>query len=488
MPLAPPPPLPASPLARILGDLRAERAATVPFPPGDTRLSLARTRQVNTHPLPLLLDAYERYGPVFTLRLFHANVVWMIGPEANHHMLVSHAENFRWRDGHFSDLIPLLGDGLLTIDGEFHRRSRKAMLPMFHRERIAEAMGTIVDEATPAVEALSTGDEVDLYHWTRRLALRIAMRALFGLDPDAVTRNVDVARTFEEALSFYARDYLLQILRGPGTPYWRMQRARRRLDAIIHGEIRRRRATGERGHDLLSLLLDAHDEEGWLLEDRYIRDEVMTLLFAGHDTTTSTVSFLFYELARNPDVRAWLQEEVDDVLGGGPPAREHLTGTGLPRLEMAIDETLRKYPPAWIGPRRSVAPFRFAGHDVPGGVNVNYSSWASHHLPHVFPEPEAFRPERFAPEAKARLPKGAYVPFGGGSRTCLGMRFGQVEVRALSALLLSRHELELRPGYELRTRQMPTISPRGGLPMRVRPRARSTARARAGASPSPATA
>jgi cytochrome P450 len=121
-------------------------------------------------------------------------------------------------------------------------------------------------------------------------------------------------------------------------------------------------------------------------------------------------------------------------------------------------------------------------------VNVNYSSWASHHLPHVFPEPEAFRPERFAPEAKARLPKGAYVPFGGGSRTCLGMRFGQVEVRALSALLLSRHELELRPGYELRTRQMPTISPRGGLPMRVRPRARSTARARAGASPSPATA
>jgi cytochrome P450 len=472
MPLAPPPPISTNPVKRLLDDWRAEAAATVPFPPGETRPNLARTRAFADNPLPRLLDAYERYGPVFTLRIFHGNVVFMLGPEANHYMLVSHAGNFRWRDGHMGDLIPLLGDGLLTIDGEFHRRSRKAMVPAFHREQIAAATATIVDEAAPAVAALPGGGRIDLYHWTRRLALRIAMRALFGFDPDASARGVDIARAFEIGLGFWARDYFLQVIRGPGTPFWQMQRARRQLDEVIFSEIRRRRATGERGLDLLSLLLDVRDEDGGQLDDQHIRDEVMTLLFAGHDTTTSTVAFLIHELDRNPDVRVWLEEELDDVLGGQPPSGEHLGGTALPRLEMAIDETLRKYPPAWIGPRRSVAPYTFAGREVPGGVPVNYSSWVSHHLAHVFPDPEAFRPERFTAEARAALPKGAYVPFGGGSRTCIGMRFGQAEVRALAALLLSRWRLEVEPGYALRIRQMPTIGPRDGLP--VTPRARTT--------------
>lgn len=468
MPLAPPPPVTTNPIARLLDDLKAERAATVPFPPGDTKPDLVRTRRFADNPLPVLLDAYERYGPVFTLRIFHGNVVWMLGPEANHHILVSHASNFRWRDGHFGDLIPLLGDGLLTIDGEFHRRSRKAMLPMFHRDKIAASVDTIVEEGTRAVDALPKGTTVDLYDWTRRLALRIAMRALFGLDPDRASRQLDAAHAFEEGLGFYAKDYVLQTLRGPRTPFARMQKARRELDAMIFGEIRGRRAQPDDSRmDLLSLLLDARDEDGGRLDDQHIRDEVMTLLFAGHDTTTSTVTFLMYELDRNPDVRAWLVEELDDVLGDGPLTGEHLTGTALPRLEMALDETLRKYPPAWVGPRKTVEPFEFHGHPVPGGVHLNYSSWASHHLPDVWPEPEAFRPERFTPERKAQLAKGAYIPFGGGSRTCIGMRFGQVEIRALSALLLRRWRTAVEPGYTLKVRQMPTIGPRGGLPVRI---------------------
>ena len=467
MAAVPPPPISTNPLTRLLGDWRAEQAATVPFPPGDTRPSLARTRQFAESPLPVLLDAYERFGPVFTLRIFHGRVVFMLGPEANHHVLVTHAANFRWRDGHLGDLIPLLGDGLLTIDGDFHRRSRKAMLPAFHRERIAASTRTMIDESAAAVEALPGSGDLDLYTWTRRLALRIAMRALFGLDAG----RVDAAHAFEEGLGFYARDYFLQVMRGPGTPYARMQRARATLDRLIFAEIARRRATGERGEDLLSLLLDARDEDGFALDDQHVRDEVMTLLFAGHDTTTSTVAFLFYELDRHPEERALLEAEVDDVLGGDPPAPEQLTGEALPRLEQAIDETLRLYPPAWVGPRRSVEPFTFAGHDVPGNVPVNYSSWVSHRLPHVFADPDRFDPERFAPAARARLPKGAYVPFGGGSRTCIGMRFGQAEVRTIAALLLARRRLDTRPGYVLRTRQMPTIGPRDGLPMRVRRRA-----------------
>jgi cytochrome P450 len=144
----------------------------------------------------------------------------------------------------------------------------------------------------------------------------------------------------------------------------------------------------------------------------------------------------------------------------------------LARLDMALDETLRMYPPAWIGPRRSIEPFELCGLQVPGGVFVNYCSWASHHLAEVFPEPAQFRPERFAPEAKAALPKGAYVPFGGGSRTCIGMRFGQLEVKAIAAGILRRFRLELEdPELVPSIRQMPTLSPRGGLPVVVRARA-----------------
>lgn len=142
----------------------------------------------------------------------------------------------------------------------------------------------------------------------------------------------------------------------------------------------------------------------------------------------------------------------------------------LAQLELTLEETLRKYPPAWIGPRKSVASFEFEGHSVPANAYVNYCSWASHHLPDVFPEPEAFRPERFSPEARGSIPKGAYIPFGGGSRTCIGMRFGQLEVRTIATMIASRFTLELPADFAMAFRQMPTISPKDGLPMTVRER------------------
>jgi len=469
--VSPPPLLNAKPLAVLKEDLRDERAATVPFPPGETSVSLIRTRRFAADPLPMLLDAYERYGPVFTLRLFHSNVVFMLGPEANHYILVSHASNFLWREGHFRDLIGLMGDGLLTIDGDFHRRSRRIMLPTFHHEHLLESVEVIVDETTRALGSISPDVEFDLYRWTRRLAMRVAMRALFGVDPDGErARSIDAAGLFERALSFYASEYILRIFRGPWSPWARMQAAARKLDELIYSEIAERRSTGRRGRDILSLLLDAEDEEGNRLSDLQIRDEVMTLLFAGHDTTTSTVSFMFYELARHPHIAQLLQAELDASCPEGVPTAAQLTGGELEQLEMVLDETLRKYPPAWVGPRRAIEPFEFAGHQVPGRAFVNYCSWASHHLPDVFPEPEEFRPERFAPEAKAALPKGAYVPFGGGSRTCIGMRFGQLEVRTIAALTLARFTPRLAADFTLQIRQMPTISPKHGLPIGMQPR------------------
>jgi cytochrome P450 len=192
----------------------------------------------------------------------------------------------------------------------------------------------------------------------------------------------------------------------------------------------------------------------------------MTLMFAGHDTSTSTLSFLFYELASDPEALAKLQAEQDEVLGGKPPTPAQLAGE-LPYLEMVVDEVLRLYPPAWIGPRRAVHDFEFAGHTVPAGAHVNYCSWASHRLPEVFPDPEAFIPERFARERKTALPRGAYVPFGGGSRICIGKRFGQTEVKLVATLALQRLRFERLPGRTMTVRQMPTLSPDGGLEMRV---------------------
>ena len=307
----------------MLEDLRAERSATVPFPPGETRLSMARTRRFANEPLPMLLDAYERFGPMFTLRMFHGNVVFMLGPAANHYITVSHASNFIWRDGHFRDLIGLMGDGLLTIDGDFHRRSRLIMLPAFHREHIAASAEASSRRPRGPLEQLTPGEAVDLYAWTRRLALRVAMRALFGARP---RRRAGARDRRRRPVRGGARLLLHRLLpaRPARTAARRGHACRRPRASSTRSSTRRspsRRATGERGLDILSLLLDAHDEDGNTLTDLQIRDEVMTLLFAGHDTTTSTVSFMFYELARHPDIVARLLAEQDAARRGRPTRR-----------------------------------------------------------------------------------------------------------------------------------------------------------------------
>ncbi len=468
-----PDPLSSNAFRRILVDLANERSAAVPYPPGPNDFNVERTFRFVRDPLPILLPLYREHGPIFSMRVFHGRVVFMLGPEANHFVTVSNADKFRWRTGSMGDLIPLLGDGLLTVDGAYHRRARRIMLPAFHREKIAASYTTIVEETEQALADWRAGEALDIYHWARRLTLRVAMRALFGLDPDEQGKGAQAAIEFERALSFYGTDFAVRIMRGPRTPWNRMLAARKELDRIVFSEIeRRRRQPDPERTDVLSMLIEATDaEDGSRLSDREVRDQVMTLLFAGHDTSTSTISFMLYELARHPAVLAKLVDEQDRVLGGRvPTAAELMGGEALPELEMVLDETLRLYPAAWVGPRRAVETFEFGGHQVPANAYVYYSSWASHRLPDVWPEPEAFVPERFAPEAKAKLRKGAYIPFGGGSRTCIGMRFGQLEIKTIVTLLLQRYRLELVPGRTMTVRQMPTLSPREPLQMTVRAR------------------
>lgn len=467
VPAAKPPQMSDNPLRRIAEDVAAEWRGRGRFPPGPGDFSVSRTHAIAHDPLPILLSLYEEHGPIFSARIFHTKVVFMLGPEANHFITVAHPENFHWREGSFGDLIPLLGDGLLTIDEGYHDRARAIMMPAFHRRQLAAMVEAMEAEAAAAIASLRPGEVVDIYEWMRNLAMRIAMRALLGLDPDGAGQGAAAAEHFERALAFYGIDYPLRLLRGPGSPWRRMNASRAVLDEIVFGEIARRRANPDcERHDILSLLLAARGEGGEAFTDREVRDQVMTLMFAGHDTSTSTLTFMMHELARHPDVVTRLCEEQDRVLEGATPTVDQLEGE-LPYLEMVLDEVLRLYPPAWIGPRRAVRDFEFGGYTVPRGAYVNYSSWASHRIPEVFPEPEAFIPERFTRERKAALPRGAYIPFGGGQRVCIGKRFGQTEVKLVATMLLQRLRLDALPGRTMTVRQMPTLSPKGGLGMRV---------------------
>jgi cytochrome P450 len=458
-----------NPVRRVLDDLADEWRGRGKFPPGPTSLSWSRTHRIAHDPLPLLLGAYEEFGPVFSMRLLHSRTVFMLGPEANHFITVGHPENFHWRESSFGDLIPLLGDGLLTVDEDYHDRARAIMMPAFHREQVAAATEAMTIEADRAIDALPVDEVVDVYEWMRALAMRIAMRALLGLDPDEAGKGAAAAEHFERALEFYGIDFGLRLLRGPGSPWNRLVASRAVLDEIVFSEIARRRARPDSGRqDILSLLIGARGAGGEEFSDREIRDQVMTLMFAGHDTATSTLTFMLHELARHPEVTRRLHEEQDRVLGGSTPTAFQLEKE-MPYLEMVLDEVLRLYPPAWIGPRRVIREFEFGGCTIPLGTYVNYCSWASHRLPEVFPQPEAFIPERFTRERKAALPRGAYVPFGGGSRICIGKRFGQTEVKLVATKLLQRLRIEALPGRTVTIRQMPTLSPKGGLPMRILP-------------------
>jgi retinoid hydroxylase len=458
-------------LHRIAGDMRRERRVRrrSALPPGSVAFSWSHTRRIIADPLTLLLEHERRYGPVFTIRLLHEPIVWAIGDEVNHQILVSEFDAFQWREGRFADLWPLLGDGLLNIDGAYHRDFRMLMLPAFHREYIEGVAETMIEEARAAVERLEDGQVVEIYHWVRQLALRIALRGLLGLDATD-HREEPLARAFEASLAIHGEPILLQLMPLPRSPLARAIAARRALDALVRAEIEERRRRGDPGRGVLGLLLAATDDAGSPLPTAVVRDQAVTLLFAGHDTTTTTFTFLIYELGRSAAVRQAVEDELDAEVGTRAPAPSQLDGHALPVLERSLKETLRCYPAAWVGPRRAVRDVKLGGVAVPAEIGVQYSSWATHHLPQLYPDPFRFDPDRFLPEREAALPRGAYIPFGGGSRMCLGKRFGEYELRALAAVLLTRVRFEPCSDEAPRIVTTPTLGPKGGLRFVVRGR------------------
>jgi cytochrome P450 len=417
----------------------------------------------------LLVDCYERFGPVLTLRILHRRVVFMLGPAATHYVTVVNASNFTVRESAFSSLIEFAGDGIVTTDGEYHRRMRKVVLPGLHKESVASYVDTIVEETERAIDGLVPGKPVNVYLLARRMVLRVSMRALFGFDPDGEqARSTNLLEMFDR---FHAIPVTLNLVPLPFTRMERFMRMVGRLDQVIYSEIAARRARGAGGTDLMSTLLDARDEDGDPLTDLQIRDQIATLLLASTGATAAVMAFFAYELARHPEVVDRIVAEQHAKLDGDGLSGAQLRGDELVELEMALDEALRMYPAVWIGPRRATESFEFEGVTVPAKAHVNYSPLVSHHLPDVFPEPECYRPERFRAEAKAALPKGAYVPFGGGSRTCIGARLAQLEIRTFTSLLIKRYELEVPRDFSLKIGLLPMMKPKEGVPLIVRERA-----------------
>jgi len=466
-----PAPLDQRLLARIADDVRREgrvrRRATLPA--GSTAFSWSHTRRIIADPLTLLLEHERRFGPVFTIRVLHEAIVWAIGAEVNHQILVSDFDAFQWREGRFADLWPLLGDGLLNTDGAYHRDFRMLMLPAFHREYVERVAETMIEEALAAAERLEEGQVVEIYHWVRELALRIALRGLLGLDATD-GREQALAAAFEASLAIHGEPVLLQMLPLPRSPLARAIAAGKALDTLVRAEIEERRRRGDPGRGVLGLLLAATDDGGAPLPARVVRDQAVTLLFAGHDTTTTTFTFLLYELGRNEGARRAVEDELDQLVGRRLPAPTQLDGQSLPTLERALKETLRCYPAAWVGPRRTTRDVSLAGIEVPAEIGVHYSSWATHHLPQLYPDPFRFDPDRFLPEREAALPRGAYIPFGGGSRMCLGKRFGEYELRALAGVLLTRVRFNPCSAEPPTVVTTPTLGPKGGLRFVVRGR------------------
>ena len=441
------------------------------LPPGPSsfpHVNLELGRRLHENTLGTLMELYDEYGPVFTLRFLGLEMVFVVGPEANQKILVHDWRDFSWQESFFGELIPFIGYGLLTTDDEEHDRARKLLAPAFYPARIRGYGERMTTRASRAADELQAGQVLELHEWTRNLTIKVAGDVLLGLDMPA-ERAAFFAEHFEAGLSFYGRSYFeTLILRGPGTPYQEMKVHVAKLDEAIYDEIAKRRAEGADGEAILDTLINA-EHDGDRFSDREVRDHLLTLLFAGHDTTAATVAWLFTLLGRHREAYRKLQAEIDEHAADRDPSADELMD-GFPYLEKVVKETLRMYPAAWFGPRKARKDFEMYGHRIPAGTHVAYSSWLTHRLPHLWRDPEAFDPDRFTEEKFRSLKPGAYVPFGRGPRTCIGMQFGKLEVKIIVCALLRRFHLELFPGQSFPARTVPTISPRNGVRLVVRSR------------------
>jgi len=423
------------------------------------------------------IQSLTRYGDVARYRMAHLTWYQVNHPDGVRRVLQENNRNYGKGALTLGIFKPVVGEGLLTSEGALWLRQRRLMQPVFHRRSVATFGSLMTDETLAMLErwrpAMQNGTTLDVPAEMARLTLAIATTSLFhahvGEEPGAIARAVN---TLVEDLGYRFEVPFYPPPRVPTPRNRRLRAALRTVDRAVYGIIAERRRGGGDEDDLLALLMSARDEEtGEGMGDRQLRDEVITLFLAGHETTANALSWAFYLLATHPDAERRLRDELDEVLGtdGG---RRVPTLEDLPRLaytKMVVDETLRLYPPAWITNRQAIAGDEVLGHRIPTGDFVMLSPYVLHRHPDYWTNSDAFDPERFAPGRADGRPRFAYFPFGSGPRQCIGQGMALVEAQLVLATVLGRCRLRPTSDEPVEAEALATLRPRGGLPMTVEP-------------------
>jgi len=416
--------------------------------------------------LGYLTAAVREYGDVVRLRLGNLTTYIMVNPEHIDYVLHSHADNFM-KDKMTRWLMPLVGEGLLTSEGAFWRRQRRLAQPALQRQQIEQYAAVMVEHTERMLETWRDGQVRDPHEDMTRLTLSIVAKTLFGAE---IKGEADVvAQSFEVVTNHFMSPMrwfrILDYLPLPSSRrYWQ---AIRLLDEVIYGIIRRHRESGRDSGDLLSRLLSARDENGGGgMTDRQLRDEVVTLTLAGHETTALVMFYTFYLLAQAPEAQKRLSDELERVLG-----ERSATAGDVPNLkytEWVIRESMRLYPPAWGIAREALADCEIGGYSVPKGTQIFLIQWLVHRDGRWFDQPESFRPDRWDNDLIKRLPRCAYFPFGDGPRICIGNHFAMMEAVLLLATIARKYRLVIEPGQTLELLPSITLRQRHEIRMRLR--------------------
>lgn len=427
-----------------------------------------------------MVEGAKKYPELVQMRmgLMPFPMVMISDPALVGEVLVEKAEAFHKAPGLALFGKPLLGRGLLTSEEDFHKRQRRMMAPSFVQKRIAAFADIMTERGERAIARMRDGETIDFADVTMRVTLEIVGKTLF--DAEVGDESGEIGDALTECLEYIIESVQSVIPVPPAVPTPRNRRYHRavaRLDETIYRMIRERRQIGEDKGDLLSMLLAARDEEdpsafsGGGMDDKQIRDELMTIFLAGHETTANALAWAFYLLANNPHVAVRLQDEVDKLTH--PPTLADLPK--LPYTLRVFKEAMRLYPPAYMVGRQALRDVEIGGYLVKERSIIMVNIIGMHRSERLFTNAVSFDPERFTPENEKKLPRHAYLPFGGGSRICIGNHFALMEGHLLVATFARKIRLEMRPGVRVSPEPLVTLRPRGGLPMRVRMRSHDAA-------------
>jgi cytochrome P450 len=441
------------------------------MPPGPRELPFVGSLfQMNRDGLDFVTHIEATYGPVAGFHLLQIPMVLLSDPELIKYVLVDHPRDFTSREFNES-LVLLLGHGLLTSDGDFHRQQRRLVQPAFHRKRVEGYASIMVEYTRQMLERWHEGEQFDVLTMMQELTLRIVGKTLLNLDLGGEQAST-VGEAFTSAILYSSQPALsLKLIKldVPFLPYHHYMRAEKLLDETVYRIIAEHRTRKTDVGDVVSMLLATQDEDGSQMTDEQIRDQVMTLFAAGHETTANLLTWAFYLLGQYPQVCEKLVTEIATVVGdeGDVVVTEEMVRR-MPYLEQVVEEVLRLYPPAWAIGRRAAKDVELGGYHFPEGTFFMISQWMMHRSEKYFDDPTVFRPERFAPENRQKIPPMVYFPFGAGTRMCIGMPFAQLEAKLLLATILARYTLQPVEGFNVKPKGLITLRPQYGMKMRVR--------------------